>query len=624
MIKISTTTLILISLLTFTLKAVPSETLPVKRYAFIISSNSGGQDKPILRYAVKDARSFSDILTRMGNLRKDNTFFLVQPDPTTLFSNLEKLNSRIKSEKSSSGKVETIFYYSGHSDDKNLLIGNHKVSYRKFHNKIKNIDSDVKIAILDSCSSGSFNLLKGVKVKAPFLNNSAYDMKGYAFMTSSSPIEPSQESGELKGSIFTHYLVSGLSGAADLSGDSIITLNEAYQYAYRETLIHSQKTEHGPQHPGYNIQMSGKGDVIMTDIKQSPSTLVIDKEVSGRIFINNNLGNLIVEINKPRGKALSIGLEPDFYQVVLKKGNRSYKTSFNLSGADNHTINRTDFIKTPITPATKRGVSTELKHKAEYRFGVELYGGLSLFKADNFHKNITDTAAEFHYDVLSVNKGSFSMVNRLDSPDKINKISTAVPFGVRGKYYLTGSVAVSLGIEYMKSSKEANTDSLINIEGNTAEGYRYGAYYKNTKAPLKYSLSAFTFSAGVHLSRKITRDLEVEGYLLIGPSFIQTRYIFSLIDVWDLGEKAELNEKRSGVGFTAEPGLQLNYYFEDNLALFIGASYRLCKSGTLSDDGVFTLNGKKKNFTSPSKVPREYKLDLSGFSMKLGFQYRFK
>jgi uncharacterized caspase-like protein len=58
------------------------------------------------------------------------------------------------------------------------------------------------------------------------------DASGEVVITSSSADELSQESDEVGGSYFTHYLLSGLRGAADTSGDGEVTLDEAYRYVY--------------------------------------------------------------------------------------------------------------------------------------------------------------------------------------------------------------------------------------------------------------------------------------------------------------------------------------------------------------------------------------------------------
>jgi hypothetical protein len=99
---------------------------------------------------------------------------------------MSRFEEKISRARPGARRLEAIFYYSGHSDDQNILLGSDRVSYKEFRSKINSIDADVRIAVLDSCASGAFNLLKGVKKKAPFLVDIAYEMKGFAFMTSSS------------------------------------------------------------------------------------------------------------------------------------------------------------------------------------------------------------------------------------------------------------------------------------------------------------------------------------------------------------------------------------------------------------------------------------------------------
>src|SRR5205823_5089889 len=58
---------------------------------------------------------------------------------------------------------------------------------------------------------------------------------GYVFLTSSAGDELALESPEIHGSFFTHHLISGMLGQADVSGDHRVSLAEAYEYAYART-----------------------------------------------------------------------------------------------------------------------------------------------------------------------------------------------------------------------------------------------------------------------------------------------------------------------------------------------------------------------------------------------------
>ena len=253
-----------------------------KRFAIAVGSNSGGKDRVKLKYGVSDAESILEVFEELGGVPQEDCLLLVEPDVKTFYMEIGKFQVKIEKAKSEYSRVEAIFYYSGHSDEAYILLGEEKISYKDFRETINNTDADVRIAILDSCASGAFTRLKGGKKRLPFLLDTAYDTKGYAVMTSSSSTEASQESDLIKSSFFTHYLISGMRGAADVTRDGRVTFNEAYQFAFNETLAETAKTVSGPQHPHYNIQTSGTGDVVMTDIRKSSALLVLGEEISGK------------------------------------------------------------------------------------------------------------------------------------------------------------------------------------------------------------------------------------------------------------------------------------------------------------------------------------------------------
>src|SRR4029077_39252 len=96
--------------------------------------------------------------------------------------------------------------------------------------------------------------------------------EGAVFLTSSSASEDSQESEEIKGSFFTHALISGLLGAADENGDGRVTLDEAYRYAYEATLRASSRTLAGVQHPTFESEVRGQAVVVLATLEaKAPS-----------------------------------------------------------------------------------------------------------------------------------------------------------------------------------------------------------------------------------------------------------------------------------------------------------------------------------------------------------------
>jgi len=291
----------------------------VRRYALVAGANQGGRDRPNLRYAVSDAARFATVLQELGGVEERDTLLLEQPTVGELETALETLRARTEADhRDPAGaprRIEFLFYYSGHADEKGLLLGDDRYSYRSLRDQMDAVPADVRIAVLDACASGAITRLKGGKRRPPFLADESSDMRGHAFLTSSSADEVAQESEGLGGSFFTHYLTSGLRGAADVSGEGKVTLNEAYQFAFHETLGGTVDTRGGAQHPAYDIQLSGTGDVVMTDVRQTSAGLVLSEGLEGRCFVRNADDQLVVELQKPQGRSVQLGLEPGAYRI---------------------------------------------------------------------------------------------------------------------------------------------------------------------------------------------------------------------------------------------------------------------------------------------------------------------
>ncbi len=352
----------------------------IKRYAVVMGANDGGKDRVRLRYAVADAKAMSQVLQDLGGVVEEDNLLLLDPDVKTFYTETGKLLSRIERARSEYSRIEVIFYYSGHSDEASILLGDEKISYEDFRQTINSIPADVHIAILDSCLSGAFARLKGGKRKKPFLVDEAYDMKGYAFMTSSSATEASQESDLLEGSFFTHYLISGIRGAADLTQDGRVTLSEAYQFTFNETLAETTKTMSGPQHPYYNIEMSGTGDVVITDIRQGAAILVLEPEISGRIFIHDRKNSLVVELTKPGGRRIELGLEEGEYRVINLLDGQVFESRIKLQNGSDFRLGPGEFSKSDKKYTTPRGArSAQIQRETLLmkKSGVHLFGELS-------------------------------------------------------------------------------------------------------------------------------------------------------------------------------------------------------------------------------------------------------
>ncbi|MDR2732385.1 MAG: caspase family protein, partial [Fibromonadaceae bacterium] len=296
------------------LSAAPQK---VERFLLVAGANDGGKDRVKLRYAESDANSFANVLSQMGGVDKNNILRVFNPSAQTMQNSFAELEKRLQS-KDPNARKEVFVYYSGHADDKGLRLGGDVYSWADFRKSVNGINADVKVAVLDACGSGAITRTKGGVSRPAFLQDASSEMKGYAFLTSSSENEASQESDRLKGSFFTHALVSGLRGAADMTGNGKVTLNEAYQFAFNETLQSTQNTSAGSQHPNRDMNLAGTGDVVMTDLRETSAVLTLDSNLEGRFFIRDAQGNLFAELHKIRGRQIELGMPAGKYSVQME------------------------------------------------------------------------------------------------------------------------------------------------------------------------------------------------------------------------------------------------------------------------------------------------------------------
>jgi hypothetical protein len=299
----------------------------LRRFALLIGVNDGGPARAKLRYATSDARSMARVLENLGGVAQSDLVFVDTPTRAATMDGFTRIESALKAGQTPGVRRELLVYYSGHSDEEGLLVGNDRVSYDELRARIKQVPAELRVAILDSCASGAFTRGKGGVRRPPFMLDASTDMRGHAFLTSSAANEVAQESDRISASFFTHYLVSGLRGAADTNQDHRVTLQEAYQFASAETLARTERTKGGPQHAAYEFDLAGTGDMVVTDVRTTQASLVLTPDLSGRITVREAGGALVAELRKPAGNTIELGVEAGSY-VISMEGAPGARTVF--------------------------------------------------------------------------------------------------------------------------------------------------------------------------------------------------------------------------------------------------------------------------------------------------------
>lgn len=339
----------------------PSGTGP-RRFTLLVASTDGGPGRARLRYPSKDTESLQRVLLEIGGVDGHDIETLVDPDGATVEKKLLALRQKAAQ---TPGPKQFFFFYSGHSDERGLLLFGSHLEYAKLRSLITDIPVDVHIGILDSCAAGAFAQRKGGAPVDPFLVQVAPNLSGHAFLTSTSEREAAQESGRLRGSFFTHALVTGLRGAADSDGDQRVTLQEAYRFAFDETLSRTEATLGGPQHATYDIQLVGRGDLVLTDLRAGSARLYIPEGIQGRVIVRDSRGSLAAEVSKTSGQtSLALSLQPGPYRITLFESQRVRRGQVSLP-PQGLVLAQSELRDVPIEMATARGSSLEAVEASE-------------------------------------------------------------------------------------------------------------------------------------------------------------------------------------------------------------------------------------------------------------------
>lgn len=434
--------------------ATNSGEIAINRYVFAVSANNGGKGRPVLRYAESDARAFANVLSQMGGVAKQNVYRVTEPSVSELQKQLDMLDKKLVSARESrksanvadNSREEVLVYYSGHADEKGLRLGEEIYSWKEFRKRIDALNADVKIAVIDACGSGAITRAKGGVAVPAFMVDKSSDMKGYAFITSSTQDESSQESDKLKGSFFTHSLVSGLRGAGDASGDGKVTLSEAYQFAFNETLQKTEATMGGAQHPSRDMNLAGTGDVVMTDLRSTSAGLELDEDVDGHLFIRDEKGELVAELYKKSGRAMSLGFPAGKYSVRMERPAEFKEASITLYDNNRARLSKKQFNTVTVEKTALRG---EISGKRTCENGDAAKCSL-----DSLDRN-------------GISRTTFDFYDRDKEPRKGVQLGL---FATKTKDYMVGS-QVSLFVNSAdKDMRGIQVTGLLNIANENIDG----------------------------------------------------------------------------------------------------------------------------------------------------------
>jgi hypothetical protein len=399
--------------------------------------------------------------------------------------------------------------------------------------------------------------------------------------------------------------------------------------------------------------------------------LELDEDIHGKIFIYSNSNDLVAELNKPVGRVIELGIEDGNYRISnINKGDL-FETQVVLLKGNVLDLNFGEFSKVDRRVTQARGIlfpvpidSTSGENTG--KFQIELYGGLLALNPEDLNSRpVGHTLSQKYWgdDYFSylLKNGHIGAYNK-NLEGKFKSIALAMPFGFRFKYYLKPSISVSLGFKFMREQKVSKVRNQYSIVEKSGEAKSYTDEFW----PLSISAKGFSPMIGVHVGKRISRSFGLETFITGGPLFAYNDFIVDLhVETTDHSSLENFNnyiakgvmdwyvkEEGEGTGVAFEIGLRLDFKKGKHLGVFLETGYAYQKVNRLSGIGMEDLNGEIREWQGTWGLKHNYrerywgilntsvasnywldedanlwlkrfKLDLSGFQLRIGVSYRF-
>ena len=231
----------------------------------------------------REARDLARLFQSMGGVARDRTHLVLGGDAAAVDAAIRDVEAQVREASADGAAVMLLFYYSGHASREGLHLRGTLMPMARLERWLRHSAAQVRIAFVDACESGSLARTRGgtpVDTIDLTVDDSMLSY-GYAVITSAGPLSVARESDDFGGGVFSTALRLGLRGSADADQSGGVTLEEAYNYVFRETVVGTARTGHGVQRPEFHTQMTGVGQVVLTRMADREAGLVLAPELEG-------------------------------------------------------------------------------------------------------------------------------------------------------------------------------------------------------------------------------------------------------------------------------------------------------------------------------------------------------
>lgn len=332
----------------------------LERIALIIGNNYGLAEDAPLRFATEDAKSLHAALTELGGIEKGRSYLLLNPGKAKVLATFQEILGRTKEIRGRGARAMIFAYYSGHGDPASFHLGGESLTLDEVRAFFSQVEADVKVLVADACYSGALISAKGAKPGDPLPLDFTQetDARGSVILTSSSASELSRESRELQGSVFTHYFVSGLRGAADRDRDARVSLQEAYEYARIQLARSPGGRAASPdpsQTPQYDFDLRGSAPLILSELDRGTARLRLDGLIPGEYAVFGERRRAVASVRVGPGDTVLFALPKAPYLVRRSAARKVYLAEADLNWSRLAVLTPGDFTAYPVDILNAKG-----------------------------------------------------------------------------------------------------------------------------------------------------------------------------------------------------------------------------------------------------------------------------
>lgn len=337
----------------------------VERYALLVGVNHGLAKEEPLQFAESDVDAVAETLQSVGGYRSERIIRLKNATAEQVRNAVVDLNLAIAEDVRAGHEGVLFVYYSGHGSGETLHMNGTHLGTQELSKLVRLSAAKLKLLMLDACRAGSLTRVKGGRQVAPFQIGLAEQLRneGFAVITSSAAGEDAQESDALRSSVFTHHFLGAMRGLGDVNRDALVTLGEAYAYAYTQSLQTSMTSVLGSQHATFNYDLRGRADPVLANLQHlaGQADLVIDEPGEYLIAPAQGPGPLLEAHITEAGTRMR--LAAGRYGVRMRTPRRIFQAELTLQTGETRKLVADDLTALPPALAIRKGeVAASLVH----------------------------------------------------------------------------------------------------------------------------------------------------------------------------------------------------------------------------------------------------------------------